>query len=158
MSKSIAEQIAEHKKKHPLDILDPVTGEVLGQEYVPPRLDAEGRELVSDISLAVSLNRPLALGDRLRRFQSMPQLSEDMYDPEDMDEIPLEDENPMSVHEDRTKELRQRVRQRKQAEADKAKADAIEKEKAEKAAFRKRYLEVRDDAAVPPDSDPRNAE
>jgi len=126
-----------------------------GQVYIPPKLDDKGRELVSSVSLVSRADmRPITLGERIRRYMRTPQFqrdldSEDGWDPEDLEEIGIEEENPISIHEDRAKEIAGRVRTRKTKEADELKQKEIEAENAEKEKFRKRFKELQEEGSVP---------
>lgn len=125
------------------------------------RMNDLGEEIVSNISLvSVADQRPMTLGERVRRYMNTPQFQHDLdagalddFTDEDFDLVPLSDEAPISAHEDRSRELKKRVRKRLTDEAEAKKQKAIEAEKAEKEAFRKRYNELRAEAegtAPPP--------
>lgn len=132
-------------------------------EYHRPYLNDFGQEELSDTSLvAVADLRPMSLGERVRRYMRTPQFQQDLMNQagmdEDEDNIPDSLGDPdgpelMSPHEERAYDLRRdaALRAAEKVEADKkAETDAaIEREKAEKAVFRRRMKELRDEGSVP---------
>jgi len=115
------------------------------------RQTSDGQELVSPVSLVtVAASRPVTLGERIRRYTSMPTLQDDLLYDEIEDEDFIEDDGlpPMSKHEDRYHEVIKRAKTRK-AEKDEAdKKIAIEKETSEKEAFRNRVKEAMEAGSV----------
>lgn len=144
--------------------IDKTTGEISTvpvNNYVPPQLDDQGREIVSPISLVAAVDlRPMSLGERIRRYQRTPQFQEDLKrlrEAEIDDEIMQlydDDENPISPYEERFEEIRSNIRKRKQKEAEDALELERQAEAREKEAFRKRYNEIRDEASIPPQPSP----
>jgi len=117
----------------------------MAAEYHAPALDSEGRELVSSVSLVtVAHQRPVTLGERIKRYMQMPTLQADLeYDEIDEDDYVDYDGPPMSKYEDRHRDLLKRVSERKSKEAAEKKAADRKAAEEEAAAFRKRVLEVK---------------
>lgn len=126
-------------------------------KFVPPQLDAEGREILSPVTLvSVTDMRPMTLGERVRRYIRTPTfqqdiLNDDGYHPDDLHEVPIEDENPISPYEERAWDLQSISRKRKRKEAEDKKNEAIEAEKAVKAEYRRRFKELQAEGADLPD-------
>lgn len=142
------------------EVIDEATGEVVTVNWpLPPALTDDGAELVSPISLVSVLDRPLSIGERIRRFTSLPSLLEDDFD--DGDDLPDDlldhDEPMMSKHEDRAHSVVQRARARKQKEAnDRAEADR-EARRNEAKDLQRRLDALRQEGATPPAPSPENA-
>lgn len=125
--------------------------------YTPPQLDEHGREIISQVTLvAVADLRPVTLGERIRRYMKTPQFlqdlhNEDGYHDENIEEVPDEDENPITRYETRAADIVERVKARKQKAVEDEKEKLIAEEKASKDAFRKRFKELQlEGATLPP--------
>jgi hypothetical protein len=107
------------------------------------RLTNDGREICSPVSRVVAAYLP-TLGERIRRYTGSPILQSEIYqnqdnwDDENNDPYLSDDDDRVSVHEDRYREGLDNAKKVKSERDKKAKDEAVEKEKAEKEAFRKK--------------------
>lgn len=118
-----------------------------------PNLDAEGREVPSNISLTVAAYYP-TLGERIRRYMRTPTLQNDVYnnpelwDEDDAEVLFNEDGLIVSPHESRYQEGLVKAKELK-IERDKAEKEAaVKREKEENEAFRNRVKQAMKDGST----------
>lgn len=101
-------------------------------------LNAKGEEMPSDVSLVtVAHRRPVTLGERIRRYTSLPTLADTLLydDIEDDDYVGDYDGPPMSPYEDRHRDLLKKVKERKTKERQQQIDDDIKKKAEETEKF-----------------------
>lgn len=118
-------------------------------------LDAQGRELPSDVSLvSVVDKRPVTLGERIRKYMRSPVLQQHLedpryWDPEDIETIALEEEIPMTKYEGRADllfaEIQSRVQKRKAAQLE----EEIELERKANERFAAQYKALQEAGSIP---------
>lgn len=153
MTKETKEKIIRRGKPDPkIKPVPPYNGDS-GYTFTPPQLDEKGRVIVSPVSLvAVADRRPVTMGERIRRYMRNPKPIEDLeYDPEDLevDDLPDGHDNPMTNHEDRTRDFNNRQKAKAADRQKKESEELAEKQKAEKAALRARLLELQEEGSLP---------
>lgn len=140
------------KKDYKLSTV-PVDNGDSGYEFAPPQCDEKGRVIVSPISLvAVADQKPVRMGDRIRRYLRNPTPIEDLaYDEDDFepDDLPDGHDNPMTASEDRMQDYVGRAKTRQAKKLEKEAADLAEKQKAEKEALRERMRELLAEGSLP---------
>lgn len=123
-------------------------------------MDEQGREVLSDVSLAVLPTGFLSLGDRVKRYMKRPEFQQDVmnsirdlsgYHPEELEEIELTDDNPLAKSEDRyaayQEQLALNAQKQKEAELEQVR----KQEEAEKITFRKRLKELQEEGTQVPE-------
>lgn len=121
-----------------------------------PVLDAQGREVISPVSLvAVADLRPISMAERVRRYMRLPQFIEDqknltdLWADNDWDENLDPDEVPISKYEDRAREVAARIQARRAKEAADLSAQKADADKKKYEEWSAHFEELRQKGSSP---------
>lgn len=123
------------------------------QPYKERAIDDNGREVLSPISLVADVDmNPLSLGEQMARFVKSPDFLYDGDDDDDL-ELPDDDVDPMSQHEDRYLEVTNKLHAAREERREKRRKAREEEEERKLDAYAER-LKARKEASDQPPAPP----